>query len=112
MVFLRGYNQHDSWQRFCAMHRETLAKCGLPTDIIQTEHRFRDLLQEGTVETGKTELSLASISDSEWNSLERFVAAFFLECESCAPRERFPAFFKEAERRNPNASVADRRNQY
>jgi hypothetical protein len=102
MVFLRSQSQHDSWQHFCGLHEETLAKCGLPTAIIRAEHQLRDLLREGSVQAAKVQVSLSSISETEWIALEKFAAVFFNECESYAPKERFPAFFKEAERRKAN----------
>jgi hypothetical protein len=84
------------------MYHDVLARSGSAAGIVQEEHRFRDLLREGIVETRNSRLSLDSLSDSEWNSLAEFVAVFFRECESYAPRERFPGYFREAARRETN----------
>jgi hypothetical protein len=61
-------------------------------------------LREGSVKTGKSEASLALLSQTEWEALAKFALRFFHECESCAPEERFLGFFREAQRRVSKAS--------
>jgi hypothetical protein len=107
MVFLRGQSQHDSWQRFCTLHREVLAKTGLPAGVISSEHRVRELLQEGIVEVGNTRSSLEALAEFEWNSLASFASIYFREWDSYATQGRFPAFFKEAERRDEHPGLDD-----
>src|SRR5262249_21616573 len=101
VVFLRGYSQHYSWERICEMHREVLEASALPVSILQNEYRFRDLLHDGIVQTAKADASLASMSHTEWLALAKFALWFFRECESCMPKQSFPEFFREAERRGP-----------
>ena len=99
MAFLRDENRHDSWLRFCRLHREVRAKTGLPQAIVEGEERFRDLLRDGSAVGCGVSASLAELSGDQWAALERFAAVFFHECESYAPLDRFPAFRRESERR-------------
>jgi hypothetical protein len=99
MAFRPGSNRHDSWLRFCGLHRELLAGTGLPEAITQSEDRFRDLLRSGSAAGRGIALTLAGLSAEQWTSLDRFAAEFFRECESYAPLELFPAFGRETERR-------------
>jgi hypothetical protein len=92
-------NRHDTWQRFCDLQQELLAETGLPIAITYAEHRFRDLLRQGRVETRGATASLAELAGTQWEALERFAAVFFREFESYAPLDLFPAFHEEVERR-------------
>jgi hypothetical protein len=94
-----GSNRHDGWLRFCDMHEESLIATDLPKAITHGEHRFRDLLRDGTAAGRGVSASLAALSDTQWSALERFVEVFFSEFESYAPLELFPAFRREADRR-------------
>ena len=105
MTFLQGGNQHDKWLRFCEMHRQMLAGTGLPEAIIQGEGRFRDLLRDGAAAGRGVEVSLTDLSPEQWLALEQFAAVFFHEWESYAPLELFPAFRREAERRDTRFSA-------
>src|SRR5437868_961671 len=92
-------NQHDTWHRFCEERHQLLAASGLPRAITDVEHRFRDLLCEGNVQAGEIKAALSSLSQAEWEALDKFTTAFFREFESYAPLDRFPAFRTETERR-------------
>jgi hypothetical protein len=94
-----GSNRHDGWLRFCSVHEELLTATGLPNTITHGEHRFRDLLRDGTASGCGVSASLADLSDPQWYALEQFVEVFFHEFQSYAPLELFPAFRREAERR-------------
>ena len=95
-----GRNKHDSWLQFCEMHRAVLSATTLPRSVTDAEHRFRDLLREGTVRVAAQEFALGSLGDTEWVALSQFAANFFHEFESYAPLELFPAFAVEAKRRD------------
>ena len=99
MGFLRGGNRHDSWLRFCGLHRDLLAGTGLPEAITHSEDRFRELLRDGSASGRGVVAELAALNADQWAALERFAAVFFRECESYAPLDLFPAFRREAERR-------------
>ncbi len=92
-------NKHDTWQQFCTLHSAVLAETELPELVTWNEHRFRDLLREGTVASGETNVLLTSLADGQWSALERFATVFFREFESWAPLDLFPAFRRETERR-------------
>jgi hypothetical protein len=72
MVFLRGGNRHDSWRRFCGLHRDLLAGTGLPEAITHSEDRFRDLLQDGSATRRGVAVALADLPTEQWAALERF----------------------------------------
>jgi hypothetical protein len=97
--FGMGRNRHDGWLRFCGLYAEPLTAAGLPKAIAYNEHRFRDLLREGTAAGRGVAASLSGLSNAQWSALEPFVAVFFSEFESYAPLDLFPAFRREAERR-------------
>jgi hypothetical protein len=92
-------NEFDIWRDFCALHAALLAETGLPEAIRLNEHRFRDLLREGSAKSADGPLLLASLTNSRWSALEQFARAFFHEFESYAPLDLFPAFRRELERR-------------
>lgn len=94
-----GSNRHDGWLRFCDMHEQSLAATGIPAAIFHGEHRFRDLIRDGSASGCGAAASLADLSEQQWSALETFVEVFFTEFESYAPLELFPAFRREAERR-------------
>jgi hypothetical protein len=94
-----GSNRHDGWLRFCAMHEELLAATGLPHAITHGEHRWRDLLRDGSASGRGVSASLVDLSAPQWDALKQFAQVFFSEFESYAPLELFPAFRREAERR-------------
>ena len=94
-----GSNQHDRWLRFCGILEESLTATGVPRAITNAEHRFRDLLRDGTAAGRGVSASLVDLSHQQWSALEQFVEVFFTEFESYAPLELFPAFRREAERR-------------
>ena len=48
MAFGWWGDRHDSWLRFCDLHRHLLDGAGLPDAIVQSEERFRDPLRDGT----------------------------------------------------------------
>lgn len=92
-------NRHDIWLRFCEKHRESLAGTGLPTALTRSEHRFRELLGLGIAGIGDVTNSLGEMSPAQWSALRQFTVHFFNEFESYAPLDLFPAFRREAERR-------------
>jgi hypothetical protein len=103
MTFLQGGNQHDKWLRFCDMHRQMLAGTGLPEAIIQGEGRFRDLLRDGVAAGRGVEVSLTDLSPEQ-------LAGARTVCSSVFPRvgivrPLFPAFRREAERRDTRFSA-------
>jgi hypothetical protein len=93
-------NRHDDWLEFCRLHQGLIAEISLPQAIVYGEDRFRDLLRDGSAAGCGVKAVLSELSDSQWAALERFALVFFHECESCAPLDLFPAFRREAERRN------------
>jgi hypothetical protein len=92
-------NRHDIWLRFYEGHKETLGKTGLPTEITRAEHRFRDLLGDGSVEIRGQKTTLEDLDANQWLAFQKFVDVFFLEFESCMPMDLFPAFRRKSERR-------------
>lgn len=92
-------NRHDTWALFCEAHREQLTQTGLPKAVTHTEHRFRDLLEQGEVAVREIEASLAQLSEDQWAALYQFSSVFFREFESYAPDDLFPAFRREVEAR-------------
>ena len=93
-------NRHDAWVHFCGVHRELIAATGLPETATYREHRFRDLLCEGGIQTGGVSTSLTELTAEQWSSMERFASKFFDEFESWAPLDQFPAYRREAQRRS------------
>jgi hypothetical protein len=92
-------NRHDTWVLFCEARRDMLARTGLSTAVTHTEHRFRDLLEQGRVTSREGEASLGQLSEEQWSAFYQFVAVFFREFESFAPEDLFPAFRREVEAR-------------
>jgi hypothetical protein len=92
-------NRHDTWQQFCADHRDSLAETGLPAKVIHSEQRIRDLLRAGRASSQDVEVALTDLSAAQWAALSRFVDEFFRQFESYDPLNRFPAFRRERERR-------------
>jgi hypothetical protein len=76
-----------------------LAETGIPESVTRNEHRFRDLLREGTTSLGDVTVLLTAFSDVQWSALEGFATVFFSEFESYAPLHLFLAFRREIERR-------------
>ena len=74
---------------------------GLPGEIIGSEDRFRDLLRDGAATTKVVAVRLTELSEGQWQALVQFADVFLLECESSMPRELFPAFHREQDRRRP-----------
>jgi hypothetical protein len=106
-----SHNRHDTWQRFCTRHAAWLADTGIPESVTRNEHRFRDLLCEGTTSRGDVTVLLTALSDVQWSALEGFATVFFREFESYAPLDLFLAFRREIERRRTEFSARWRRSQ-
>src|SRR4051812_10617210 len=92
-------NRHDTWQLFCDDYRDVLAETGMPANVVQSEHRFRDLMESGQVDVHGTPMLLQELPAQGWAALYAFAAVFFHEFESYAPEDLFPAFRREVERR-------------
>jgi hypothetical protein len=92
-------NRHHTWKLFCETHRELLARTGLTSSIVHSEHRFRELLDAGYVVVSKGQASLSDLAPGEWTAVYEFAAVFFREFESYAPEDLFPAFRDEVMRR-------------
>ena len=92
-------NRYDTWKAFCEMYREVLAQTGLPTSVICSEQRFRDLLEAGQVFSSNAQISLKELTPTAWSALHQFSSVFFREFESFMPEKLFPAFDQEVQRR-------------
>lgn len=92
-------NRHDTWKLFCEMQRKALGQTGLPTRLIHSEQRFRDLLATGEATLSEARISLGELTQPQWAALYQFAAVYFREFESYAPEDLFPAFRRETEQR-------------
>lgn len=92
-------NRHDIWQAFCETHRVLIAQAELPSAVIRSRQRFRDLLSEGEAVVSEARISLGELNPPQWAALSQLAAAFFREFESFVPEDRFTAFRNEAQRR-------------
>jgi hypothetical protein len=92
-------NAHETWLRYCDLHRPLLHGSGIPVLIYQSERLFRELLYSGTTATRTAEAALQAMSIEQWASFERFVVHFFNDFESYGSLELFPAYRSEKQRR-------------